>query len=157
MKRLVVLSLLVVAVACAPQAPPPSAPPPPPVAAGPPPLPTQPPPPPPTLASFDGHYTGLATLGVAGEETSGTTNPVCVDRRPISMTISNGYATIVYQDWKLHTLHYRGRVDPTGKIYLSHLNGDGSRSVFTMQLGPAGAQGDMRRGNCEYIVSLNRA
>jgi hypothetical protein len=99
----------------------------------------------------------LATLGVSGVESRGTTNPICVDRRPISMTISNGYATIVYQDWKLHTLHYRGRVDPSGKIYLSHLNGDGSRSVFTLHPSPEGWNGDMRRGNCEYMIALARS
>jgi hypothetical protein len=160
MKRLIVLGLFMVAVACAPQPPPPAPPPAPPaVAAAPPPTPAPPlqPAPPPTPASLNGHYSGLATLGVSGVESRGTTNPICVDRRPISMTISNGYATIVYQDWKLHTLHYRGRVDPSGKIYLSHLNGDGSRSVFTLHPSPEGWNGDMRRGNCEYMIALARS
>jgi hypothetical protein len=159
MKRLIVLSLLLITVACAPQPPPPAAPPLslPAAAPSPPAAPQPPPAPPPTLASLSGHYSGLATLGVSGVETQGTTNPICVDRRPISMTIRNGYATIVYQDWKLHTLHYRGRVDPTGQIYLSHLNGDGSRSVFTLHPGPDGWNGDMQRGNCQYMVALSRS
>ena len=157
MKRLVVLGLLTVAVACAPQPPPPAAPPaPPPVAASPPP-PAAPPPPPPTLASFNGHYSGMATLGVSGVEFEKNTNPVCVDQRPMSMTVNNGYATIVYQDWKLHTLHYRGRVSHSGNIHLSHLNGDGSRSVFTLHYGPNGWNGDMRRGYCDYMVAMTRS
>jgi hypothetical protein len=158
MKRLVVLGLLLVIAACAQQSPPPAASaPPPPVAAAPPPPPPAAPASPPTLASFNGRYAGMATLGVAGEETEGTTNPICVDKRPINMTIRNGYATIWYHDWKLHTLHYRGRVDPDGTIHLSHLNGDGSRSVFTLQLSDTGATGNMLRGNCRFDVSLTKS
>jgi hypothetical protein len=161
MKRLVVLGSLILAVACAQQPPPPAAPPPPPpaAAAAPPPLPAPPPPPapPPTPASYNGHYSGVATLGVSGVETEATTNPVCVDRRPISMTIRNRYATIVYDDWKLHTLHYRGRVSSSGNIHLSHLNGDGSRSVFTLHYGSNGWSGEMLRGRCDYHVTLARA
>jgi hypothetical protein len=159
MKRLVVLGLLIVVVACAQQPPPPAAPPPPPTAAAAPPPPPMPPPPPPppTLASYNGHYSGLATLGVSGVQTESTTNPVCVDNRPISMTIRNRYATIVYQDWKLHTLHYRGRVSASGRIALSHLNGDGSRSVFTLRPSADGFSGDMRRGNCDYMVAMARS
>jgi hypothetical protein len=158
MKRLIIMALVIVLVSCAPQPPPPAPPPlPPAAAAAPPPTPPPPSAPPPTLASFNGHYAGLATLGVSGVETQGTTNPVCVDRRPISMTIRNGYATIVYQDWKLHTLHYRGRVDPGGGINTSHLNGDGSRSVFALHPSPDGWNGDMQRGNCQYMVAMTRS
>jgi hypothetical protein len=161
MKRLVVLGLLILAVACAQQPPPPAAPPPPPAAAAAPPPPTPPPPaaPSPTLASYNGHYSGLATLGVSGVPTgeTGATNPVCVDQRPISMTIRNRYATIVYQDWKLHTLHYRGKVSLSGRIALSHLNGDGSRSAFTLRPSATGFSGEMRRGNCDYTVAMTRA
>lgn len=155
MKRLVVLGLLLVVVACAPASPPPAAPaPPPPVAAAPPPPP--PPPPPPTMASFNGRYAGQATVGVSGAETEGTTNPICVDNRPMNMSIRNSYVTIWYRDWKHHLLHYRGRVDPAGKIYVSHLNGDGSRSIFTMNIGDGGAKGQMQRGNCWYTVEMTR-
>ncbi len=155
MKRLIVLGLLFVAVACAPQSPPPAATVPPPQVAAAPPPPPPAPPPPPMPASFNGQYAGMMTVGVSGVETRATTNPVCSDR-PINMTIQNDYATIWYQDWKHHTLHYRGRVDPAGTINLSHLNGDGSRSVFTLKISNAGWQGEMRRGDCWYDVAMNR-
>jgi hypothetical protein len=155
MKRLVVLSLFFVAVACAPQSPPPVASAPPPaVAAAPPPPP--PAPPPPTLASFDGHYAGMATVGVSGVSSENVTNPICSDR-PIDMTIRNGFATIWYPNWKRNRLHYRGRVDPDGTINASHLNGDGSRSVFTLKISDTGWNGEMRRGNCVYNVAMNRS
>ncbi len=96
MKRLIVLMFFFVAVACAPQSPPPVATAPPPqVEAAPPPLPPAPPPPPP-LASFNGHYAGMMTVGVSGIEMQGTTDPICSDR-PVNMTVSKGYATIWYQ------------------------------------------------------------
>jgi hypothetical protein len=154
MKRLVVLGLFLVTVACAPQSPPPSAPPAPPPVAAAPPLPLPPPPPP--LASFSGRYTGMMTVGVSGAETQGTTDPIC-SNRPINMAIRHGYATIRYHDWKLHTLHYRGPVDPAGTINLSHLNGDGSRSIFSLKVSDTGWNGGMQRGDCWYNVSLTRA
>ncbi|MBV8738808.1 MAG: hypothetical protein JO007_16430 [Alphaproteobacteria bacterium] len=162
MKRLVVLGLFFMAVACTPQPPPPAATAPPPaVAAAPPPSPAPPlppppaPSPPPTLASLDGRYAGMMTVGVSGTETRGTTYPICSDR-PINMTIRNGYATITYRDWRRHLLHYRGRVDPAGTIDLSHLNGDGSRSVFTLKGTGTDWRGEMRRGDCWYDVAMNR-
>jgi hypothetical protein len=154
MKRLVVLGLLLVIAACAQQSPPPAASaPPPPVAAAPSP---PPPPPPPTLASFNGRYTGMMTVGASGAETEGTTNPICSDR-PINMTISRGYATISYRDWRRHLLHYRGRVDPAGMITTSHLNGDGSRSDMTLKVSDTGWNGQMQRGDCWYNVALTRS
>jgi len=157
MKRLVVISLGLVAAACAPQQPPPpaaTAPPPSVAAASPPP----PPAPPPQVmpASFDGRYTGTATLGPSGHETTGTTNPICVDNRTVNLTIHNGYATFWYINWKRDRLHYRGKVNPDGTIHVSHLNGDGSRSVFTLHLTDTGASGDMLRGKCQYSLALNK-
>jgi hypothetical protein len=160
MKRLVALGLLLIVAACAQQESPPpaaTAPPPPMAAAPPPPMAPAPPPPPPTLASYNGRYAGQATNGPSGVETEGTTNPVCVDNRPMNMSIKNGYVTIWYRDWKHHLLHYRGRIDAAGKIYSSHLNGDGSRSVFSMQMNGDSASGDMQRGNCSYQVTMSRA
>jgi hypothetical protein len=155
MKRLVVLGLFFVAVACAPQSPPPAATaPPPPVAAAPPPPPAAPPPP--TLASFDGRYAGMMTVGVSGVSSDNVTNPICSDR-PINMTIRNGHATIWYPNWRRDRLHYRGRVDPAGTINLSHLNGDGSHSVFTLKIIDTGWSGEMRRGNCWYNVAMSRS
>jgi hypothetical protein len=154
MKRLVVIGLFLLAVACAPQSPPPAAPAaPPPVAAAPPP---PPPPPPPTLASLNGRYTGTMTVGVSGAETEGTTDPIC-SNRPINMTIRGGYATISYRDWKRHLLHYRGRVDPAGTITTFHLNGDGSRSDMTLKVSDTGWSGQMQRGDCWYDVSMTRS
>jgi hypothetical protein len=154
MKRIVLFGLLLMVAACAQQEPPPAAAPPPPVAAAPPPPSAAPPP---TLASFNGRYAGQAVVGVSGAETAGTTNPVCVDNRPMNMSIRDGYVTIWYHDWKHHLLHYRGQIDPAGKIYVSHLNGDGSRSTFTMQMSDNGASGQMHRGNCWYTVTMSRA
>jgi hypothetical protein len=152
MKRLVVLGLFFVAVACTPQSlPPAGTAPPPEAAAAPPPT----PPPPPTLASFNGSYAGMMTVGVSGTESTATTYPIC-SNRPINMTIRNGYATIEYRDWKHHLLHYRGQVDLAGMINLSHLNGDGSRSVFTLKGTDTGWNGEMRRGDCWYNVAMNR-
>jgi hypothetical protein len=152
MKRLIVLGLFLLVVACAPQSPPPAASAaPPPVAAAPPP----PPPPPPTLASLSGRYAGMMTVGVP-KQNEETTDPICSDR-PINMTIRGGYATISYRDWKRHLLHYRGRVDPAGTITTSHLNGDGSRSDMTLTVSNAGWNGQMQRGDCWYNVSLTRS
>jgi hypothetical protein len=155
MKRLAVLGLLLATVACAQQQPPPpvAAPPPPPVAAAPPPPAPAPPPP---LASYNGRYAGMMTVGVSGAETEGTTYPICSDRR-VNMTIRNGYATISYRDWKQHLLHYRGPVDPSGTINMSHLNGDGSRSEVTLRISDNGISGQLQRGDCWYNVQMNRA
>jgi hypothetical protein len=152
MKRLIVLGLLLVVAACAPQSPPPAAPAPPPQAAA---VPPPPPPPPPTPASLNGRYSGMMTVGASGAETEGTTYPICSNRR-VNMTILNGYATVSYRDWKHHLLHYRGRVDPAGTINMSHLNGDGSRSVFTLKVSDTGWNGEMQRGDCWYNVSMTR-
>jgi hypothetical protein len=73
------------------------------------------------------------------------------------MTIRNGYATITYRDWKHHLLHYRGQVELSGAINLSHLNDDGSRSVFSMQISGDTATGEMQLGNCDYKVDLTRS
>jgi hypothetical protein len=110
-----------------------------------------------TRASFDGHYTGNATLGVSGAESRGNTNPICVDARPMNMTIQHGYVTIWYRNFKGSTLHYRGRVASTGEINVSHLNGDGSRSVFTLNPSPDGWSGDMQRGKCWYSLAMTRS
>lgn len=139
MKRLIVLGAVLGAAACAQEPPPPAA------AA----------PPAPSLASFDGRYAGLMTVGVSDVAFSTATYPICSDRR-VDMTIQNGYATVSYQDWKQHTLHYRGQVDPAGRVDMSHLNGDGVRSVFTLKMSGARANGQMQRGDCWYDVSMTR-
>jgi hypothetical protein len=152
MKRLLALCLLLAIVACAQQEPPPPAatvPPPPPAAAA-------PPPPPAPLASFDGRYAGSATVEPSGGESQSTTNPLCVEGRPLDMTIHHGYVTIWYHNWKRNRLHYRGHIDPAGKIYVSHLNGDGSHSTFTLQMNGDTATGQMQRARCWYSVTMSR-
>jgi hypothetical protein len=139
MKRLIILGAVLAAAACAQEPPPPAA-----------------APPAPALASFDGRYAGMMTVGVSGASSFAATDPICSDRR-VDMTIQNGYATISYEDWKQHTLHYRGQVDPAGTINMSHLNGDGSRSIFTLKISGTGANGQMQRGDCWYNVSMTRA
>jgi hypothetical protein len=72
------------------------------------------------------------------------------------MDIRGGYASIRYNDWKRHKLHYRGNVDPTGAVTASHLNGDGSSSILSAQINGNELTGTMRRGPCEYTVTLAR-
>jgi hypothetical protein len=152
MKRLIILGAALVATACAQEPPPPAAPAPPAVAVVPPPPAA---PLAPALASFDGRYAGMMTVGVSGVNDTAT-YPICSNRR-VNMTIQNGYATISYQDWRQQTLHYRGQIDPAGTINMSHLNGDGSRSIFTLKISGTGANGQMQRGDCWYNVSMTRA
>ena len=110
-----------------------------------------------TSASFDGKYAGKATAGVAGPGGEAPTNPVCVNERPVDMVVHGGHATLWYHNWKSRVLHYRGQVDPSGKLLLSHLNGDGSRSTFTLQMSQNGATGEMARGRCSYTVAMSRS
>jgi len=140
MKRLIILGAVLVAAACAQEPPPPAA------AA----------PPGPTSAAFDGRYAGTMTVGVSDVAFSTATYPVCSDRR-VDMTIQHGDATVSYKDWKQHTLHYRGRVDAAGRVDMSHLNGDGVRSVFTLEMSGNRSNGQMQRGDCRYDVSMTRA
>jgi hypothetical protein len=140
MKRLIILGAVLAVAACAQEPPAPAA---------------SAPPPDPALASFNGRCAGIMTVGVSGFNSTAT-DPICSDRR-VNMAIENGYATVSYQDWKQHTLHYRGQVDPAGTISMSHLNGDGSRSISTLKIRGTGANGQMQRGYCWYNVSMTRA
>ena len=146
MKRLTILGAVLVAAACAQEPPPPVA------AAAPPDVAA---PPAPALAAFDGRYAGSMTIGVSDVAFSTVTHPYCADER-INMTIRNGYATVSYEDWKQHTLHYRGQVDPGGTVNMSHLNGNGVRSVFTLKMSGDHANGQLQRGHCWYDVSMTR-
>ena len=156
MKRLVILALLLLGVAACAQ-PAAAPPPPPPMAAAPPPPPPPPPSPPMAPMSFEGTYAGTTTLSPGGVRGYETTTPHCGSAGPIHMTVRRGFATISYNDYARHTLHYRGRVDPDGKIVVSHVNGDGSRSEFALQIGPDGVSGDLNRGRCDYAVSMTRS
>ena len=163
MKRLVVFGVLLAAAACAQQPPPPApaappppaaAAPPPQVAAVPPPAPA-PPPPPARRTSFDGLYAGTVTqeaYGGSTEEFSGNCDP----QLSMNMRVKRGYVRIWYKDYKGHTLHYRGRIEPDGTIETSHTNRGGEHPVFALQISGDQATGNLQRGRCWYQVTLNK-
>ena len=157
MRRLLVLGLLLTFAACAPQPPPPAATaPPPPVAAAPPPPPAAPPPPPPRM-SFDGLYKGTMSQTASTQTTGELVGGGCTPDRPTSMRIKRGDVRIWYQDFVGHTLHYRGKIDATGKINAWHTNRGGSRSILAGQISGDTANLDLNRGRCYYTVSMTRA
>jgi len=152
MKRLCVLGACVAIAACAPQ---PSAP----VAQAPPAAPLAAAPPPPmavNIASFDGEYAGPMQLMPSGGDTTNERRSGCTEHRRGRMTVRNGYAELRYADWKGHRLHYRGQIDPTGAVTLSHLNWDGGRAQLTGQFQNNGFVGDMLREPCQYKVNFVR-
>ena len=153
MKSLYLLGPLLMIAACAPQPSAPVSTAPPPVAAAPPPAPM---PPPPTQVSFDGMYVGSMTIASSGLSSGELNRTGCVSRRPARMEVHGGYASIRYNDWKRHKLHYRGQVDPTGAVTARHLNSDGSEAILSAQINGNELTGTMRRGPCEYSVALAR-
>ena len=157
MNRLAVIGLLLLVAACAPQPPPPAATAPPPqVAAAPPPPPAVPPPPPPHT-SFDGLYKGSMTAQAFGGGTQALTGGNCNPDAPINMRVKRGTVRIWYKNFAGHTLHYRGRIDATGKIETAHMNAGGSQSIFALQVSGDQATGNMERGRCWYGVTMARA
>jgi hypothetical protein len=156
-RRLLVLGLLLTFAACAPQPPPPAATaPPPPVAAAPPPPPAAPPPPPPRM-SFDGLYKGTMAPQPFGGGTQTLTGGNCDPELPMNMRVKRGDVRIWYKNFVGHTLHYRGKIDATGKIETAHTNAGGSQSIFALQINGDEATGNMERGRCWYGVTLTRA
>ena len=159
MKRLVVFGLLLTFAACAPQPPPPAATAPPPqVAATPPPAVPAPPPAPPPHMSFDGLYKGsfVAEPYGGGTETlvGGNCDP---GELPINMRVKRGSVRIWYKDYRGHTLHYRGTVNPDGTIETSHTNRGGGAADFAVQISGNQATGNLQRGRCWYSVTMTRA
>jgi hypothetical protein len=155
MKRLVALGLMLTLLACAQQPPPPAATAPPPqVAAAPPPPP--PPPPPTTRTSFNGLYKGMITAGEA-RTTSELTGGNCDPDLPINMRVKRGDARIWYKDFRGHTLHYRGRINPDGTVETSHTNQGGGGATFAMQISGDQATGNLQRGQCWYQVTMTKA
>lgn len=153
MKRLVVLGLLLAVAACAQQPPPPAATAPPPqVAATPPP----PPPPPATRTSFDGLYKGSMAPEPYGGGTQELVGGNCDPEMPINMRIKRGDVRIWYKNYAQHTLHYRGRIDATGKVETSHTNRGGGGAIFALQISDNQATGNLQRGRCWYSVTLTR-
>jgi hypothetical protein len=157
MKRLVILGLLLVAVACTSQPPPPTATAPPPQIAAVPPAPPLPPPPPPTTrTSFNGLYKGMITAGEA-RTTSELTGGNCDPDLPINMRVKRGDVRIWYKDFRGHLLHYRGRINPDGTVETSHTNQGGGGATFAMQISGDQATGNLQRGQCWYQVTMTRA
>jgi len=156
MKRLVVFGLLLTFAACASQ-PPPA---PPPVAATPSPqvaaVPPSVPPAPAPRTSFDGLYRGTMTAQAFGRGTQTLTGGNCNPDAPINMRVKRGTARIWYKNFAGHTLHYRGRIDATGKIETSHTNTGGHQSIFSLQVSGDEATGNMERGRCWYGVTMTR-
>jgi hypothetical protein len=154
MKRLYVLGACLVIAACAPQssAPVTSAPPPQPIAAAPPaPMPMAT-----NIASLDGEYAGPFQIMPTGGETTNEHRSGCTEQRKGRMTVRNGHAELRYANWKGHRLHYRGQIDPTGAVTLSHLNWDGGYAQLTGQFQGNAFIGDMRRGPCQYKLNFVR-
>jgi hypothetical protein len=106
-------------------------------------------------ASFDGRYRGSMTLAPSGLSNAYTV-PACVDSRPAVMSIRSGYVFMSYRDWGRHRIHYRGRVNASGTVNAYHRNGDGSSSAMIGNISGAQFSADMRRGLCDYTVTLTR-
>jgi len=158
MKRLLVLGLLLAVVACAQQQPPAATAPPPAVAAAPPPAYAPPPPPPPAArTSFDGLYKGTMSLAASKQTTETLTGGGCPEERPVNMRVKRGDVRIWYQDYKRHTLHYRGKIDATGKVDAYHTEGGGSRAILAGQFSNGEFTADLNRGRCAYTVTMTKA
>jgi hypothetical protein len=103
-------------------------------------------------SGHDGSYAGWMTLLASGQFRS---NPACVSRAPVSMKIERDNVTISYTNWQGQTIHYHGKLDPTGKIDARHTNGDGSGSLLAGQIGDSGFTGHlMARDLCSYDLTL---
>ena len=155
MRHLLVLGMLLAFVACAQQPPPAATAPPPQVAAVPPPPPALPPPPPPRT-SFDGLYKGTMSQTASTQTTRTLTGGGCDPDLPVSMRVKRGDVRIWYKNFVGHTLHYRGKIDPTGKIDAWHTNQGGSRSILAGQISGDTANLDLNRGRCYYTVAMTK-
>ena len=104
--------------------------------------------------AHNGSYTGsMAQMATGGDY--GRNHP-CVAHRPVNLTIEGDKVTFLYVNWGGYTIHYRGKVDPTGGINAWHTNDDGSRSILTGGIGSTGFAGYMARdeGRCNYKVTI---
>jgi hypothetical protein len=97
--------------------------------------------------------TAQAFGGGTQELVGGNCNPDA----PINMRVKRGTVRIWYKNFAGHTLHYRGRIDATGKIETAHMNAGGSQSIFALQVSGDQATGNMERGRCWYGVTMARA
>jgi len=109
----------------------------------------------PTGTVFDGDYTGamnLTTPAVSGDGPN--SDSACVERRPATMVIRNGNVYLQYANWRGDVLHYRGTINASGQMDLSHTNGDGSGSILAAQISNGVLTGHVDREACHYSVSL---
>jgi hypothetical protein len=110
----------------------------------------------PTGTVFDGDYTGamnLTTPAVSGDGPN--SDSACIERRPATMLIRNGYAYLQYADWLGNVLHWRGTVNASGLADLYHTNDDGNRSILAGQISNNVLTGHVERGEaCNYSVTL---
>jgi hypothetical protein len=155
-RQLLVLGLLLGFVACAQQQPPAATAPPPQVAVVPPPTPA-PPPPPPSRTSFDGLYKGTMSQTASKQTTDALVGGGCDPDLPVSMRVKRGDIRIWYKNFVGHTLHYRGKIDATGKITAYHTNRGGDRAILGGQISGDTANLDLNRGRCYYTVALTKA
>jgi hypothetical protein len=81
----------------------------------------------------------------------------CDPELPMNMRVKRGDVRIWYKNFVGHTLHYRGKIDPTGKIDAWHTNQGGSRSILAGQISGDTANLDLNRGRCYYTVALTKA
>src|SRR5438105_8024301 len=101
-----------------------------------------------TPTGFDGVYAGSLALSASGLSTQNAYRSKCVEGRPATMTIRNGYVYIEYANWKGHKLHYRGTVDPGGAVNALHRNGDGTAANLTGRIANNVLSGNMKRDDC---------
>jgi hypothetical protein len=109
-----------------------------------------------THTSFDGLYKGMMTAGEA-RTTSDLTGGNCDPELPMNMRVKRGDVTIWYKDFRGHTLHYRGRINPDGTVETSHTNQGGGGATLAMQISGDQATGNLQRGQCWYQVTMTRA
>jgi hypothetical protein len=80
----------------------------------------------------------------------------CDPEMPINMRVKRGDVRIWYKNFVGHTLHYRGRIDATGKIETSHTNRGGGGAILALQISNNEASGDLQRGRCWYSVTMTK-
>ena len=73
------------------------------------------------------------------------------------MRLKRGDVRIWYKDWNQHTLHYRGRIDATGRVESSHTNRGGEGATLALQVSDNQATGNLERGRCYYSVTMTKA
>jgi hypothetical protein len=107
--------------------------------------------------SFDGLYKGTMAQTASTQTTGELVGGGCNPDAPINMRVKRGTVRIWYKNFNGRTLHYRGKIDATGKIETLHTNVGGNQSIFGLQVSGDQATGNMERGRCWYGVTMTRA